>query len=70
MERFTTVARLGYTADICDLHIVAIRLSLNGFNNILRRSDIDLHHALRLVVSTRRNHTSDVQDIVRTRYAF
>ena len=66
MEGKPSVPILGNGSDIYNLDFIGIWLGQNGLCDILCRKHIDFQSLLRIIVRSWRNHTSDMQDIVRT----
>ena len=69
MDRRITVACLGNCAYVNNLDCVRIGLSLNGVNDVLHSGCVCLDSSPREIVGCRRNHSADVKNDVRARYA-
>ena len=66
MDRSVSVARLSNGADVNDLDVVLVRLSLNGVNYISGCAGVGLDGSCRIIVCRRRNHSADMKDIIGT----
>ena len=64
--RRVPVTVLGYGTYVDHLDFRCIRLGQNSLDHILRRSHVDLQGLFRIIIGSRRNHTSDMEDIVRS----
>ena len=64
--RRVPVTVLGYRTDVDYLDFRCIRLRHNSLDHILCRSDIDLQGLFRIIIGSRRYHTSYMEDIVRS----
>ena len=66
MDRSVSVARLSNGADVNDLDVVLVGLSLNGVNYVLSSGGVGLNGLCRIIVSRRRDHSADMKNIIRT----
>ena len=70
MTRIVPVAILCYRAYVYDSHVVLVRLSEDCLHDIFCSGHIDLEGLFRIIICCRRDHSSDMEDIVRSLYAF
>ena len=69
MDRGGAVSRLGNRPDIDRTDLVGVRLCQDCLNHILGSRDIDFPCSLGIVISGRRNHPTDVEDVIGPRRA-
>ena len=66
VDRSVSVAGLGNGADINNLDLVLVGLSLNGVNYVLSSGGVGLNGSRRIIVSRRRDHSADMENIIGT----
>ena len=65
MMRRVSVTILSYRAYVYDSYLILIRLSQYGIHNIFRRRHIHTQGLFRIVIRSRRYHSTNMKNIVR-----